>query len=167
MALFLDISGFEALFHMHYAALCSTAWRIVLDKDIAEDIVQNVFYRLWKERDTLTINTSLKDHLSESTIRQSVNYIKRYKNTLRREEPSGAGTGHTVNSSERLMEIEEVGALVETVVKSLPDSCRIVFVLIRYEHLRYKKIAEHLDIPVRKVENYMMEAMKHFNRYLL
>ncbi len=83
MPLLLDISGFEALFEVNYQPLCATAYRIVQDKDIAEDIVQDVFYKLWERRDSLRISSTLKAHLFQNTIDHSVNYIKLYKNAIK------------------------------------------------------------------------------------
>ncbi|MGX5688102.1 sigma-70 family RNA polymerase sigma factor [Arcticibacter tournemirensis] len=166
MPLLLDISGFEALFEVNYQPLCATAYRIVQDKDIAEGIVQDVFYKLWERRDSLRISSTLKAHLFQSTIDHSVNYIKLYRNAIKspsqiRREP-GSGVGF-IGRSPALKE----GHLVEVAVKSLPEPSRLVFLLSRYEQLCYKQIAERLDISVKTVETQMIKAFRYLKDYLL
>ncbi|WP_256014041.1 RNA polymerase sigma-70 factor [Desertivirga xinjiangensis] len=167
MSLMLDISGFEALFQVNYQSLCASSFRIVQDKDIAEDIVQDVFYRLWEKRDSLIITSSLKAYLFQSTINQSLNYIKKYKNALKREDLYGSETMEDVNDVEQAMALKEVNQRVEAAVKALPEACRMVFILSRYDQLSYKEIASKLDISVKTVEGQMSKALKHLRSWLL
>ena len=167
MSLLLDISGFEALFQVNYKALCYSAYRIVQDKDIAEDIVQDVFYKLWEKKDSLVIHTSLKAYLFQSTIHQSINYNRKYQNTLSRELQFGMQTGIDVNSTEQALDFKEASSRVEAAIRALPEGCRTVFLLSRYEHLSYKEIADTLNISVKTVENQMTKALKHLRNWLL
>jgi len=165
MPLLLDISGFEALFEVNYQPLCATAYRIVQDKDIAEDIVQDVFYKLWERRDSLRISSTLKAHLFQNTIDHSVNYIKLYKNAIKSSRQPRLEPASGIKSIEPLALKE--GHRVEVAVKSLPEPCRLVFLLSRYEQLSYKQIAERLDISVKTVENQMPKAFRYLKSYLL
>jgi len=167
MSLMLDISGFEALFQVNYRLLCATSYRIVQDKDIAEDIVQDVFFKLWEKREVLIINTSLKAYLFQSTINQSLNYIRKYKNALKRESAYGEDTASHSNFVEQAMALKEIGSRIDTAMNALPEACRTVFVLSRYEQLSYKQIAVKLDISVKTVENHMVKALKHLRKWLL
>ncbi|WP_207427771.1 RNA polymerase sigma-70 factor [Pedobacter sp. SYSU D00535] len=162
-----DISSFEALFQVNYASLCATSYRIVQDRDIAEDIVQDVFVKLWEKKDEIKITTSLKAYLFQSTINQSLNYLKKYKNSLNRETAFGRETGVDINSTEQIMALKEVSRRVDEVVEALPDACRTVFILSRYEQLSYKAIAEKLNISVKTVENHMTKALKYLRKHLL
>jgi len=167
MSLLLDISGFEALFQVNYRPLCATAYRIVQDRDVAEDIVQDVFFKLWEKKDTLIISTSLKAYLFQSVINQSINYNKKYQNSLSREIHFGIETGGDINTISQDMDYKETSIRVEAAIKALPEACRTVFVLSRYEHYSYKDIARHLDISVKTVENQMTKALKHLRRWIL
>ena len=167
MSILFDLSGFEALFQLHYRALCATAFRIVQDKEIAEDIVQDVFYKLWVKRESLHINTSLKAYLIQSTINRSINYTKKYNNTLSRELHFGMETSNDANTTEQALDFKETSGKVEAAIKALPPACRSVFVLSRYENLSYKEIARDLDISVKTVENQMSKALKHLRQRLL
>lgn len=167
MSLLFDLSGFEALFQLHYRALCATAYRIVQDKEIAEDIVQDVFHSLWEKRGSLQIDISLKAYLIRSTINRSINYNKKYSNTLSRELHFGMETSIDANTTEQALDFKETSGKVESAIKALPPACRSVFVLSRYEHLSYKEISRELDISVKTVENQMTKALKHLRQWLL
>lgn len=167
MSLLLDISSFEALFQVNYRPLCATSYRIVQDKDIAEDIIQDIFLKLWEKRETLTINTSLKAYLFQSAINQSINYNKKYQNALSRELHFGLETGSDANTTEETFEFKETSLRVNAALKALPEGCRTVFVLSRYEQLSYKEISNQLGISVKTVEAQMTKALKHLKRWLL
>lgn len=167
MSLLLDISGFEALFQVNYRALCATSYRIVQDRDAAEDIVQDIFFKLWEKKDILTINTSLKAYLFQSAINQSINYNKKYKNSLSREGIFNAELGSETDFTSQQMDFKETSIRVDAAIKALPEACRTIFVLSRYEQLSYKEIAKQLEISVKTVENQMTKALKHLRNWLL
>lgn len=167
MSLLLDISGFEALFQVNYQPLCVTAYRIVQDKDVAEDIVQDIFEKLWEKRESLTINSSLKAYLIQSAINQSLNYLKKNKNALSRESFYSSAADENANTTEQAIALKEVSRRADQAIRALPDACRTVFILSRYEQMSYKQIAEKLNISVKTVENQMTKALKHLRRYLL
>ena len=167
MSLLLDISGFEALFQVHYPALCATAYRIVQDKDLAEDIVQDVFSGLWERQDFLQIDVPLRSYLFRTTIDKSLSYIRKYRNVTDGREGPDTDTNSSGDMAETHMALKEVGHQVEAAVRSLPEGCRTVFILSRFEQLSYKEIAEHLDIPVKTVENQITKALKLLRTTLL
>lgn len=167
MSLLLDISGFEALFQINYRPLCASAYRIVQSKDIAEDIVQDVFIKLWEKRNSLTINASLKAYLFQSVVNQSINYNKKYRNAQIRESLFNAAISVDTDTTTEQMDYKETSVRIDTAIKSLPEACRMVFVLSRYEHLSYKQIAEHLQISVKTVESQMTKALKLLRNRLL
>ena len=65
------------------------------------------------------------------------------------------------------MALKEIGSRIDTAMNALPEACRTVFVLSRYEQLSYKQIAVKLDISVKTVENHMVKALKHLRKWLL
>jgi RNA polymerase sigma-70 factor (ECF subfamily) len=167
MSLMLDISGFEALFQVNYQALCASSYRIVQDKDIAEEIVQDVFFKLWEKREVLVVKTSLKAYLFQCTINQSLTYIKKYKNALKRENVYRLETTENSDALEQLMALNKVKNGIDLAVNSLPEVCRMVFILSRYEHFSYSQIAGKLDLSVKTVESQMTRSLKHLRKWLL
>lgn len=156
----LNVSEFETLFKANYADLCLTAIRIVRDKDIAEDVVQEVFLQIWKKRDDLDFQISLKAYLHKSVINHSLNYHARQKSVLKREETYHQETALDVNDTEQKVFSQETQQRIDQVINSIPEACRRVFVLSRHENLSYKQIAETLDISVKTVENHITKALR-------
>jgi RNA polymerase sigma-70 factor (ECF subfamily) len=159
MSVLLDISSYEAVFEVNYRSFCTASYRIVQDKDIAEEIVKDVFYKLWEKKKTLTIETSLKAYLLKKVIESSVNFQKSICTAGSRvdlvntsEDPIGPKNFSTTFVSDHIIE-------------GLPETCRTVFILNRYEALNYSQIAAHLNISNQKVEQEMLNALKYLIRY--
>lgn len=168
MSIPLDISSLETLFHANYRQLCTASWRIVKDKEAAEDIVQDVFCTIWEKKESLIITGSLKSYLFKSTINHSLNYIKKARNSEAREELFSAETGAAANNTiEYTLTLKETSRQIETALNMLPTACRTVFILSRYEHYSYKEIAAELGISIKTVEAQMTKALKHLRKQLL
>lgn len=154
----------EVLFKKYYSSLCRTVNRIVNDTDAAEDLVQDVFMKIWNNRQTLQINISLKSYLYRSAINSALNYLEKNKKQVNFEgttfsEPS-------INDTEDQLHLEEVQQRVNEATEALPPACKTIFILSRHENMSYKEIAEALQISPKTVENQMGKALKHFREYL-
>lgn len=154
----------ELLFKHYYTSLCRTVNRIVRDTDAAEDIVQDVFMKVWNNRQTLEINFSIKSYLYRSAINSALNYLEKNKKQVHLEdanllEPSG-------NNVEEMLNAAEVQQRVLEATEALPPACKTIFVLSRHENMSYKEIADTLNISPKTVENQMGKALKHFREYL-
>lgn len=152
-----DRRAFEALFRLHYRALCAFAMQYVKDADRAEDLVQDLFFRLWLDREKLTITTSVKAYLFASVRNRCLNTVK----------TQGRMRALNEEADDVLME-EERGedehteriARVHAAVESLPEERRKVFKLCRFDGLKYHEAAERMGISVKTVENQMGKALK-------
>lgn len=162
----LDFSAFEALFKLHYKSLAQTAFRVVNDRDVAEDLVQDIFCKLWEKRSELQITTSVKAYLYQSTINHSLNYIKKAKRAETRELHFYSSRSSEENTSDAPFAVKELNERVNIAVNSLPVACRNVFILSRFEHHSYKQIATALNISVKTVESQMVKALKHLRKCL-
>ncbi len=155
-----DITAFEMFFKTYYQPLCNYAYSFIKDKDEAEEIVQSTFLSVWEKRDSLDIKTSLKSYLYTMVRNTSLNVIKHEKikqkyvgEALAVDERSHEGVTQAVLSSE----LEE---RIQQAIGVLPEQCRLVFKLSRFEELKYAEIAEHLNISIKTVENHMGKALK-------
>ena len=162
----LDFSSFEALFQQHYKSLARASFRIVGDKDVAEDVVQDMFCKLWEKKDEIQITTSIKSYLYQSTINYSLNHLKKNKRSEKREELFVSSHSSEESNAESNMALKEIHELVKIAVDLLPQACRTVFVLSRFEHLSYKEIASNLGISPKTVDNQMVKALKHMRKHL-
>ncbi len=156
-----DKRSFESLFHLHYSDLCSYAHHFIKDFAASEEIVQDLFVNLWAKKDNLEIKSSLKSYLFQSTKNRCLNLIKHievrenYKgiNKERREEQE--------NIAGNEMEAAELSAKIENAISSLPTERQKIFRMSRFEDLKYKEIAEELEISIKTVENQMGKALKY------
>ncbi len=162
MAVLLDISGLEALFKMNYESLCSTSYRLVQDKEIAAFIVQDVFTRLWKERASLKLSDTVQKYLYQRTIIQSLAYTAKL----------GHGTAQVKvedYSHERYPEVEllkDVRRSVDQTINTIPEPSRSIYILARYEHLKFEDIASLLNLNTATVEAQMSAALLKLRRLI-
>jgi RNA polymerase sigma-70 factor (ECF subfamily) len=155
-----DVNAFEMFFKTWYQPLCNYAYTFIQDKDEAEEIVQSAFLSVWEKRATLDIKTSLKSYLYTMVRNTSLNVIKHEKikqkyvgEALAVEDRTHDGVVQTVLSTELENKIQEA-------MEALPEQCRLVFKLSRFEELKYAEIAAQLNISIKTVENHMGKALK-------
>lgn len=148
------------LFFAHGQALVGFARRYVGDRDTAEDVVQNVFLGLWRNRQTLKIETDIKSYLFTATRNQALNILRHSKTA----QDAEAAVRLTIRESEvpvDRVEYEQVRDRIEKAVNSLPEQTRRVFMMSRLDGLTYAQIASVLGISVKTVETLMGRALKH------
>ena len=149
----------ELLFREHYRYVCHAVYRVLPDWIVVEDLVQDTFYELWKKRDRLRIQTSFKAYLRRAAVNKTLNYLRdqKIKVSERAEElplASGATTTH------QQLDAEDLQRAIDRALDELPERCRAVFMLSRFEEKSYREIAEALGISVKTVENQMSKALK-------
>jgi RNA polymerase sigma-70 factor (ECF subfamily) len=163
---FFDLQSFESLFRQYYAMLCSYAMRFVSDRDTAEEIVQDLFFKIWEKRDTLQVRVSIKSYLFTAIHNRCLKFIEhrnveaKFRTTYLRRESE---MDHSQNEAR---DAEELQRFIDSTLNSLPERCRKIFHLSRFEALRYHEIAELLSISVKTVEANMGKALKAFRRNL-
>lgn len=155
-----DDAAFEQLFKTHFKALHAYANVTLRDEEQAEEIVQSVFIKLWEKRELLHIDTSVKAYLYRSVHNECLNYIKHIKVKAKYEEHATyTSPGHTESASKTL-ELKELEGHIQQALSELPQQCRTIFQMSRFEELKYKEIAEQLNLSVKTVENQMGKALK-------
>jgi len=155
----LDKDQFEVLFRTHFTSLRAFALKLIRDDDAAKDIVHMVFLNLWEKRDTLTDQDTIKSYLFRSVHNRSLNYIrdqKKFSDPTYEQWDTASGY---VQSTD-FMEARELEDKINETLDSLPDKCRQVFILSRFEGKKYSEIATDLGISVKTVEAQMSKALK-------
>jgi RNA polymerase sigma-70 factor (ECF subfamily) len=156
----LNLNNIEGLFKSHYKALCNTANRIIKDRDAAEDIVQDVFIKLWNKKDEINIDSSIKGYLFKAITNASLNYLESNKISKFKVEIDHATESVFATDESNDMVTQELAQRLEQAIDALPPKCKAIFVLSRYEEMKYQEIATHLDISIKTVENQMGIALE-------
>lgn len=157
--------GIELLFKKYYKSLCSISNRYIRDENHAEDIVQELVLDIWNKRDKLNINSSLGSYLRRSAVNRSLNHI-RSKRVVIVEEDQGMNVTFDNRDVQLQLEKEEMERFINDAIDELPEKCRLVFVMSRFDGLSYKEISEKLEISTKTVENQIYKALKHLKARL-
>lgn len=153
-------SAFEMVFRTYYRPLCQYAYSFLNDRDEAEEVVQAAFINVWDKREQVEIQTSLKAYLYRIVRNSCLNVIKHEKvkqQHVSHEMAHGESSHESVSQSVITSELEE---RIAVAMKALPEQCRLVFQLSRFEELKYSEIADQLNISVKTVENQIGKALK-------
>ncbi len=154
-----DRKVFDALFRAYYAPLCNYACAMTDgDMDEAQDVVQEHFFKLWEKRETLVIAFSIKSYLYKMVYNACLNRIRHEKTKTKYKAHNAVFL--TENPDYQLDTTNEIQENVQRAIASLPEQCRHVFELNRFEELKYREIAEHLGISIKTVENHIGKALR-------
>ena len=134
--------GCEILFQKYYKVLCSHAIRFVYSKEVAEDIVSEIFCRFWTDQIYLTITTSYRAYLFKAVRFSAYNYVK-WELSKKRSETDFTVALENIDSLDAAETIlfDELSDEISRIIESLPTQCKRVFMLSRFENKKYAEIA--------------------------
>ena len=164
----MDKTYFKTLFEQHYSPLCNFAYRIINDLDKSEDIVQDVFVKIWNEKNLLDakmnvqsyIYTMVKNRALEVARRENIGQkINRHLEYLQKDTFSEQVDDEEI---EKLRLLEQIYVSI----RQLPPKCADVFILSKVNGLTYTQIADRMNISVKTVENQMGKALKKLRELL-
>ncbi len=151
--------GCELLFRLYYRAMCTHAVRFVYSKEIAEDLVSEIFFKFWEKDTYLAVTTSYRAYLFQSVRNRAYNYLS---NDLRKSDSLSAAQSiesQTADSPEQIMQLEELHQSIDKLIASLPPQCRKIFLMNRFEGRKSREIANELHLSVRTVETHIFKAL--------
>jgi RNA polymerase sigma-70 factor (ECF subfamily) len=161
-----DIGQFESLFRSSYVSLVRYAKTLIKDHDSAEEIVQDLFFRLWQDKEKLNIESSLNGYLFRSVHNKCLHFIEHNKVVERYAEEMSFRQPDKQESPSDILQYRELQARISRILQRLPERCGQVFYLSRFEGLKYTEIAEKLSVSVKTVESNMGRALKEFRKEL-
>jgi RNA polymerase sigma-70 factor (family 1) len=152
--------GCEVLFRKYYKVLCSHAIRFVYSKEIAEDIVSEIFCKFWSGQLYLNVNTSYRAYLFKAVRFSAYNHI-RWELSKRKNDVDFTDLEEQFRSlrPEDTLLIDELSEEINRTIDSLPAQCRKVFMLSRFENRKYSEIATELGISIKSVEAHVSKAL--------
>ena len=153
------LDNFEALFKQYYAPLVVYACKYVPETDVAREIVQDFFVKLYEKRSSLTIDTSLKSYLYRSVYNSCMNYInqrniqEKHIRNIDLERNDEENLENEINSA-------ELQNRIFNLIEALPPKCKKIFKMNRLEGLKNEEIAVTLHLSKRTVETQISKALK-------
>lgn len=160
-----DQKALELLFEKYYFSLCHFAKSFVVSTDLSEEIVSDVFLKLWLNREKIEIRSSLKAYLFIAIKNQALNLLKKNHFPFENLDHTEAHHLPAENSTELPVTYAETEKELLAIIDQLPPQRRTIFKLNRIEGLMYKEIAEVLSISVNTVQKQMVEAIKYVSKY--
>lgn len=156
-----DQQAFAQLYMVYVQPLLQFAQTIIKTKELAEEIVSDVFVRIWQNRRNLTTVDNLRLYLYISTKNTSLNYLSRHfrKEVISLDEMSMSLPAVTYNPEQLLITSEAVKR-IEFEINRLPARCKLIFKLVKEDGLKYNDVARLLNISVKTIDNQMAIAVK-------
>ncbi len=165
-----DVVAFEELYRQYYIFLCLVAEHIVRNPSDAEEIVSDVFVKLWNIRERVEIVTSIKAYLVKAVYNTSINFLEQSRFTDKL-------TDCLTDSDYKLLAWDsdyplgqlyekEIMNILDQGIKMLPDGCRQIFLLSRNENMKYSDIADKLGISKNTVKTQLKIALSKLRETL-
>lgn len=158
--IFSNEASFEAAFREYYTPLYRVVYPILKNRDSAEDVVQDLFVRLWNKRDSIVVSSSLKSYLYRAAINSAFDHLEKYKREVQMGDKPLKEELVSMNETEEYLSGKEAEARISKAMEKLPPACRTVFIMSREEDMTYQEIADSLQISIKTVENQIGKALK-------
>ncbi|MCL4481762.1 MAG: RNA polymerase sigma-70 factor [Bacteroidetes bacterium] len=157
--------SFKNSFHEYFQPLCHLSNHYLEDEDEAKEVVQNAFVKLWEIREHLDKDSNLKNFLFTLVKNDCLNRLKRKQILLKHHEKIKWMEMHYQYESLTRMggdylEFNELKEKIDLAIKNLPEHCRIVFEMSRFDELKNREIAEKLGVTKKTVEAHLTKALK-------
>lgn len=155
-----DETVFNLIYQEYWASLYSAAYNHIRSREVAEELVQDLFATLWLKRAQLTIHTSLRGYLHTAIRHQIYDYMD--KQAVRQRVHQDLLTQNDTFSyaTDQTVAYDELQTHLTDAVSQLPQPAQAVFRLSRYEHLSTQVIAQRLDLSPKMVEYHLTRALK-------
>lgn len=158
--------AFDSLFRKYYAPLCRFACFFTGNGDDAEEAVQTAFITFWESKGKIAITRSVKAYLYQMVRNNALMHLRKTE-TRKRYESDFVEKSEQEMPEEKSYTDGDINRMVARGMEILPDRCRTIFALSRFDGLSYEEIATYLDISPKTVENQMGLAFQKLREYLL
>ena len=155
-----ELGAFKELYIRHWKALFSEAYKRLKNRELSEEVVQELFANLWAKRHYLQINTTVGGYLFVSVSHYVIDHYRKETIRMKYREDFKIGHNEADYSTEHTIMLKDLASTVENEISQLPDKCRSVYELSRNQHKTNKEIAQHLGISEKTVENHLTKALK-------
>jgi RNA polymerase sigma-70 factor (family 1) len=161
IARFGDQQAYKELFTSFYSYLFHFALGIVKSKESAEEVVSDIFIKIWEKRESLEKISNLKVYLYVATRNIGFNYVDKQKRAATNSiEEFSVEFKSRYFDPEQLLITADMMAIIAREIDKLPPKCKIIFKLVKEDNLKYREVAEILNISVKTVENQLAIALR-------
>jgi RNA polymerase sigma-70 factor (family 1) len=160
--------GYELLFRRYYRPLCSHTVRYVYSKEVAEDIVGDIFLIFWKNQIHEQITTSFRSYLYASVRNRAYNYLQwEFKKSADIDTIPESFLTHSIEETpQTMLQFDELFHKIERSIAMLSPQCQRVFLMSRFENKKNKEIAAELSIALKTVEAHIKKALEQMRKSL-
>lgn len=155
-----EAKTFEKLFKTHFRSLYSYAYTIIKDEMVAEETVQNVFFKIWEKKGGVDIQSPALAYLYKSVYHESLNYLKHQKVKAAYQAHTAYQMKNQNDHASKKILLSELEQQINKALSELPEQCRTIFQMSRFEELKYQEIADRLGLSIKTIENQMGKALK-------
>jgi RNA polymerase sigma-70 factor (ECF subfamily) len=155
-----DEAAFEQMFKTHFKRLHAYAFTILRDEIQAEEMVQQVFFKLWERNENLSLIGSVSSYLYRAVHNESLNYIKHQKVRSNHQLNVAYSMKNEVEHPAKKIMASELEKKIHSALNELPEQCRTIFQMSRFDELKYREIADKLGISIKTVESQMSKALR-------
>lgn len=155
---------FEHYYKEHYKFFFLAACSYLRDPGLAQEIVNDVFIKLWEDGETISIQSSLKSYIYRAVVNRSLNELEKRKKERAHQSELSRRPEQTAELRE--MEENELRIRLYKAIDQLPEQCRKVFMMSRFEDLKQQEIADQLNISIKTVKNHITRALKELHEVL-
>lgn len=159
-----DAHAFEFIFNTFYDKLYRVAYYYMSSDENAEDAVSEVFYKLWNNRKKLNKIENLENYLFFMIRNQCLSTLRAGKKITYTDQQDTLKQQITTTNPENSLISEEFIRYLSEHISSLPPRCRIIFIMVKEDGLKYKEVAEILNISIKTVENQMTKAIGYLRK---
>lgn len=155
-----DEIAFKILYEKYWEQLFISAYNLIKHREVCEDILQEIFIKIWNNREKIEIKTSLKSYLYTSVLYKVYDQFRKDKGIFKEELFENYNNRIQITTPESKLIQKELEAQLNTSIEKLPEKSKIVFKLSRMEQMSHKEIAEQLNISTKTVEAHITKSLK-------
>lgn len=161
-----DHAAFDKLYHRHSKALYWKLQRMVKDSDEADELLQELFVKVWEKREQIIIQQSFEAYLYRVAQRMAVDYFRKLARQSRVQDEAFHYTDAMAEDTEELLIAKETRQLLDNAIAQLPEQRQRAFILCKIEGKSHQEAAEIMGISPNTVHNHLVKAMSTVRTYL-
>lgn len=158
--------GYEILFNEHYSRMVSYAYNFLKEQEASEEIVQEVFYQLWINREKTEIKTSINSYLYRAVRNRCINMIKHIEIRENYKQYNSEEIEKSDLEFDSLLTVSELDKKIRESIDQMPMQRKKIFLMSRYEDMTYKEIADKMGLSKKTIENQMGKALQYMRTEL-